>query len=325
MQGTTAEKMFWFIYGPPNGTKSTFIGTIESAFGEYATAASFETWLVQSSTGGNRGDLVRLLGARLVSSVEVRKGARFDESILKSITGGDAITAAAKYESDITFYATFALWLAGNDCPTIRDDDEGAWSRVRRIPFTNPLPKERQDAKMRENLRGGVVQSAVLAWAVKGCLEWQRIGIGTCDAVEKSSAEYRSEMDRVADFFAECCAFEPWDEARVSRKTLRDSYVAWCAENGKKPMDAKEFASRLRERGAIDGKSDGVRIWKRVRLLGPNEEPSGTPGTPRDTSSNNFLMRHTQEKVLGETSLRDPGAPAEDLERGAIQAEGSGE
>jgi putative DNA primase/helicase len=322
MQGTTAEKMFWFIYGPPNGTKSTFIGTIECAFGEYATAASFETWLVQSSTGGNRGDLVRLLGARLVSSVEVRKGAKFDESILKAITGGDAITAAAKYESDITFFATFALWLAGNDCPIIRDDDEGAWSRVRRIPFTNPLPKEKQDPKMRENLRGAVVQMAVLNWAVKGCLEWQKRGIGTCAAVERSSAEYRAEMDRVASFFAERCVFGTYE--KVARGVLREAYEDWCKETGVRfPLNGNEFAARLKERNVEPGKTHGVRQWKGVRLLKDDEEPvEGDRGSAGDSVPRNFPMSTHQEKSRGEGA---PGVPLTptlfDEEREAIQRE----
>lgn len=271
MQGSVTEKAFWFLYGPPDGMKSTFIRTIEAAFGEYAVPASFETWLVQSNTGGNRGDLVRLIGARLVSSVEVRKGAKFDEAILKAVTGDDAITAAAKYEAEITFYASFALWLAGNDAPAIRDDDEGAWSRVRRIPFTNPLPKDQQDPAMREKLREPEVLSAVLAWAVRGCREWRDGGLGTCEAVEKSSAAYRAEMDRVAGFFVDRCAFD-LDEC-VRATVLRDAYESWCREQGiKHPLSGKDFGARLRERGCEPTKSNGARFWRGIRLQSDDED-----------------------------------------------------
>ncbi|MEP7049452.1 MAG: phage/plasmid primase, P4 family [Pseudomonadota bacterium] len=291
LQGTITEKAFWFLHGPPDGMKSTFIDAVDGALGEYHVPTSFETWLVQSSTGGNRGDLVRLMGARLVSSVEVRKGAKFDEATLKSITGGDQITAAAKYEAELSFYATFALWLAANDAPVIRDDDAGAWSRVRRIPFTHPLPKERQDPTMRAKLREPAARAAILAWAVRGCLAWQQTGIGTCAAVDASTAEYRSDMDRVAGFFDERCVFEAG--ARVQRSVLRQAYEDWCKENGiKSPLFGKEFGARLRDKGVEEGKSEGKRMWSGVRLLEVWEDTQpGTAGTPRGHESQKVPTR----------------------------------
>ena len=324
LQGTVSEKAFWFLHGPPDGMKSTFIDAVDGALGEYHVPTSFETWLVQSSTGGNRGDLVRLMGSRLVSSVEVRKGARFDEATIKAVTGGDAITAAAKYEAEVSFYARFALWLAANDAPTIRDDDEGAWSRVRRVPFVHPLPKERQDPTMRAKLREPETRTAILAWAVRGCLSWQTDGLGTCEAVEASTAEYRAEMDRFGGFLDECCAFEEWDEVRVSKEDLRKAYEQWCRENGvKHAMGAKEFARRLRDEGAGEGKSNGVRIWKRVRLLRPDEEPDRGTRVTKGHVPQKVLTRKSNEILSGSDDPTCPSCPGDDddIERQAIQQE----
>jgi putative DNA primase/helicase len=328
LQGTITEKAFWFLHGPPDGMKSTFIDAVDGGFGEYHVPTSFETWLVQSSTGGNRGDLVRLMGARLVSSVEVRKGARFDEAMIKSITGGDAITAAAKYESELSFYATFALWLAANDAPVIRDDDEGAWSRVRRVPFVHPLPKDRQDPTMRAKLREPAARAAILAWAVRGCLAWQKQGIGTCAAVESSTAEYRADMDRIAGFFEDRCRFA--SDARIQRAALRHAYEEWCKDNGiRAPLVGKEFGARLRDKGVTTGKSEGKRMWTGVRLIGEWEDDNpGTPGTARGHYSQEVSTREINGTLSGSgapevtpTLFADPG---DDIERGAIRAEGEG-
>jgi putative DNA primase/helicase len=259
------------LFGPPDGTKSTFISAVAAAFGDYAVTADFSTWLVQSNTGGNRGDLVALMGARLVTSVEVRKGAKFDESIMKRITGGDALTAAAKYEAEITFMPSFALWLAANDAPEARDDDEGFWRRVRRIPFTNPIPKARQDPDMPEKLRAPEVLQAILAWAVEGCLRWRTDGMGTCTAVEASTAAYRAEMDRAAGFFSDSCAFGKGLGYEVTNSELRVAYENWCEDNGMKPLSAKDFAGRLTARGCkpatkVKGNNRG---WEGLRLQYP--------------------------------------------------------
>lgn len=276
LTGVATEKSFFLFHGPPDTGKSTFLAALESTLGDYHASADFSTWCTQTSTGGNRGDLVRLAGARLVSSVEVAKGKRFDEAIMKRVTGGDALTAAAKYEAEVTFRASFTLVLAANDAPAIHDDDEGAWSRVKRIPLMHVVPAEKRDPRVRETLRDpSVAGPAILAWAMRGLTEWRTSGLGTAAAVEASTKGYRGEMDRLAGFLTDCCAFEGWDECSVPRTVLRDAYKAWCAENDvRRPISTQDFAKRLREAGAIDGKSNGVRVWKRVRLLKADEEPA---------------------------------------------------
>jgi putative DNA primase/helicase len=331
LQGQVTEKAFWFLYGPPDGMKSTFIDSVSHALGDYAVAAAFTTWLVQTNTGGNRGDLVALLGARLVTSVEVRKGARFDEEIVKKVTGGDRVTAAAKYEADITFMPTFSLWLAANDAPSIRDDDDGAWSRVRRIPFTHPLPKDRRDPMMREKLRRPEVQQAILAWAVEGCLAWQRQGVGTCSAVESSTSEYRESMDRAAKFFADRCLFDASD--KVVTTVLREAYASWCRENNvRQPLTKHEFAERLRSKGCEQGKSGPLRVWKGVRML-EDDEYADAPenqrrdvGTLRDDVSGNSSTCSPRGDFTESTSLERPNVPdpVDLLEREAIELEGQG-
>lgn len=261
--GAVLEKAFWFFFGPPNGSKSTFINAYMGTLGDYAVAADFATWLIQSNTGGNRGDLVSLLGARLVTSVEVRKGARFDESIIKKVTGGDRLKYAAKFEAEIEFSPSFCLWLAANDAPTIRDDDEGSWSRVRRVPFVHPVPVERQDRTMPAQLATPGVRAAILAWAVEGCLAWQRDGLGSCAAVETSTADYRSEMDRLAGFVDAECIFEPSGEVDI--KDFRDAYHAWCDDQSIKPLGGKDLVARLLDRGAEPKKSGARRFYRGVR------------------------------------------------------------
>lgn len=123
--------------------------------------------MVQSNTGGNRGDLVRLAGARLVTASEIRPGAKWDPTIIKQITGGDTIVAAAKYESEIELRATFALILAANDAPRLRDDDDGMWTRMRRIPLSAQIPHEQQDRELKARLQAPEHAAAILAWAVQ--------------------------------------------------------------------------------------------------------------------------------------------------------------
>ncbi|MEI9950639.1 MAG: phage/plasmid primase, P4 family [Pseudomonadota bacterium] len=254
LYGAWAEKAFWFGYGPPDGAKSTLLGAIGDVLGDYHVAAAASTWMVQNNVGGNRGDVTRLLGARFVTSLEIRPGLRFDEELVKKVTGGDTIVAAGKYENEIQFPPTFALWMGANDRPTIRDDDEGMWSRMRCVPFTNPVPDREKDPHLREKLTSSEHAPAVLAWLVAGCLVWQREGIGKCEAVTTATKAYRADMNRAGAFFEECCELGEGDGFEAAARAMRAAYDEWCRANGvRNPLAANALGHRLRALGATGG------------------------------------------------------------------------
>ncbi len=275
LTGDASEKALFFFFGPPNTAKSTVLGAWAHTLGDYAASAGFETWCARRDVGGNRGDLVKLMGARLVSSVETKRGAKLDEGLVKKVTGGDPIDAAAKYEAEITFVCTFTLVLAANDAPRIRDDDDGLWARMQRVPFTNVIADP--DPKFREQLCAPEVVAAILAWGVQGCLEWQSTGLKPPASVLDSTAAYRAESDRFVGFADSELRFEA--DATIPRKRLREIYERWCEDEGIKGVGARELAERMRDAGASERKSDGKRLWVNVREQYAYESAAGQEGT----------------------------------------------
>ena len=92
------------------------------------------------------------------------------------------------------------------------------------MPFNVSIPKAEQDPKLGEKLRAEA--PGILAWAVQGCLKWQREGLGEPTAVSSARDQYREEMDVVADFIADCCI-----QTQDGRETFSDLYMAyqrWC-------------------------------------------------------------------------------------------------
>jgi putative DNA primase/helicase len=313
--GEWREKAFWFAYGEPDGGKSTFLNAVAAVFGTYFEGADASTWLVQTNTGGNRGDLTRLLGKRFVVSVEFKRGAHFDVAVMKRTTGGDPITAAAKYKDDITFRPTLALWLAANDRPIASDDDEGFMSRMRCVPFTHVIQKSQQNAGLGRELRKPEHMTGILAWAVEGCLAYQLQGLGTCKAVDAASSAYRAAMNPAADFLAECVERVPggW----VPAPEMARRYSQWCAANDvRRPLASKQLGKRLRDFGATGGddgsRNHGVRIWSGVTLK-PDDaaspdaaQPSQLRGRPRPPS------QQSQQIVIS------PKVSLETLSRGVL-------
>lgn len=263
--GIPLERAFFFLFGPPGTAKSTFIEACHAAMGSYAHSASFETWLVQANAGGNRGDLVRLAGARLVTSVEVRHGAKWDEALVKQVTGGDTLVAAAKYEAEVAFKPAFTLLLAANDAPAAREDDAGLWARMRRIPLTATIPESEQDPTIKHRLKERGHAEAVLSWAVFGCQEYQRVGIGQSLAVQQSTTDYRADLDHFTEFLSDCCEFG--EQCSTTRLLIRNAYESWAKEVGRKSMlSAKQIAEKLRARNCSEKNSNNVRYWMGIGL-----------------------------------------------------------
>jgi len=103
----------------------------------------------------------------------------------------------------------------------------------------------------------------ILAWAIQGCLEWQRDGLRIPRRVKAATAQYRASQDHVGRFMAECCTVDP--DAYVSAKALRETYEGWCAEQGEKPWSARSLGGELSDRGfdvALRGSSSQrARTW----------------------------------------------------------------
>jgi putative DNA primase/helicase len=262
--GLPLERAFFFLHGPPGTAKSTLIDAIHAAIGGYVEEADFDTWLQKPQLGGNRGDLVRLAGARLVTSREAKPGAKWDEALLKRVTGGDPLTVAAKYENEVTFRPSFALLFAANDAPGAREDDEGFWARMRRIPMAHVLPLEQQDRSLKMQLREAEHAQAILFWAVQGCTKYITDGLGSCKAVADSTAEYRSDLDHFAEFLSDCFIVDR--NGCTSRLALRKKYEAWAEEvNRKSLLTAPQIASKLRLRDCGEKIIRGTRYWYGLR------------------------------------------------------------
>lgn len=268
--GLTNEQCLFFCYGLGRNGKSTFLGAVKEALGEYACAAPRDLLMVQRSPK-HETEFARLLGKRLATGAEVGDGQRFDEPKVKDLTGSDIVPARRMNEDFWDLRPTHKLWLGGNYRPTIVGADLGIWRRIRLIPWLVTVSEADVDhalpAKLRAELPG------ILRWAVSGCLEWQRIGLAEPRVVLDATDAYRRESDVLGAFLREQCVFE--GEATVSRPTLRERYQRWCQDAGHEPVGGRRFAARLRELECTDChvREGGIERdgWRGVRLLRQDE------------------------------------------------------
>ena len=92
LTGVTSEHALFFLYGTGANGKSVFINTVAGIIADYHKTAPIETF-VASNSERHPTDLAGLRGARLVTATETEEGKPWAEAKIKTLTGGDKISA----------------------------------------------------------------------------------------------------------------------------------------------------------------------------------------------------------------------------------------
>jgi len=292
--GDTSEQCLFIHHGPGANGKSTFQETIAAVLGDYAMRTPTETLLVKRS-GGVPNDVARLKGARFVTASETEEGRRLAESLVKDLTGQDTISARFMWAEWFDFKPTHALHLSTNHKPEIRGTDPAIWRRIRLIPWAVTIPPAEQDRKLAEKLREEL--PGVLAWVVRGCLEWQREGLQAPEEVRQATKAYRAEMDLLAAFLADCCLRGEGEDAFAGE--LWGAWKRWCEETGEQAGSQKRFGGRLTERGFLNHRDSrtGRKVWYGVSLR-PNWE-----------SRAGISLNHSNVRFAGNSESSEPSEP----------------
>lgn len=265
LTGVIREHVLVVCYGTGSNGKSTFLETLTAMLGDYAWQAPPDL-LMLKSLDAHPTDVAGLFGVRLAACIETASGRRLDEARVKMLTGGDQVTARRMREDFWTFRPTHKLVLGTNHKPVVATTDHGTWRRQKLVPFTVTIPNENQDRLLPEKLRREL--SGILGWAVQGCLDWQRQGLGDAEAIREATEAWRDESDALGGFLATCCEMAP--RATVQARELYARFVGYCEANGEDPLRQKPFGQRLAERGFAATKgTGGVRLWRGLRLASP--------------------------------------------------------
>ena len=299
LTGDVSEQALLFLHGAGANGKSTLINAILAMLGEYGQQAAPD--LLAAKTGTHPTELADLKGARFAASVEVEDGRRLAESLVKQLTGGDRIKARFMRQDFFEFDPTHKVFLAANHKPVIRGTDHAIWRRIKLVPFEVTVPKKEQDPRLFEKL--GAELPGILAWAVRGCSEWQRNGLGEPDEVRRATEGYRSEMDVLAAFLEERCVL--LRNAETQATPLYEAYRHWSDENGERPENQRRFGTRLSERGFEKAKRGGVYYWFGIGLRHDGPGPSGPSGP--ETAINTKNLPH--EAVMAEKGPKGPKGP----------------
>lgn len=271
--GLTQEHILPVLHGAGRNGKGTLVETLRYVLGDLVRPIQAEMLLDQRSSRASSGpspDIMSLKGVRMAFASETDEGRRFSTSKAKWLSGGDTLTGRNPHDKyETVFPPTHLLCLLTNHLPHAHGDDYAFWSRVHLVPFKVQFVDEPQgeserarDKTLPEKLKAEA--PGILAWLVRGCLEWQRQGLNPPPVVRSATEEYRFSEDTIGEFLDACCQplEQATDEDRVQFGEIYTVFEEWYEKTigDKKYCPRKKKFSQLMEKKFRRDKVGGL-VW----------------------------------------------------------------
>jgi P4 family phage/plasmid primase-like protien len=288
--GSVKEHVLAFAHGSGGNGKGTFLGAVGAILGDYAAVASADVFLA-SNNQRHPTELAALMGARLVHAQEIDPSRKWDEAKVKSLTGGDKISARFMRQDLFTFDPQFTLVIAGNTKPEITNVDDAMRRRMHLIPFeTKPA---RKDVDLPDKLKEEY--PAILAWVVEGAKLWLAEGLNPPEVVVRATQEYLEGEDALGRWIEERCVVNPNSE--MGTTDAFNDFRDWARQSNEakgKDWSQRKFNAEMRSHGfeaARDRATRTKKVFRGLELLIGEEDEMVIDAMRQDAASEFFGVR----------------------------------
>jgi putative DNA primase/helicase len=155
----TKKKKVYFLVGGYNSGKSTLMNLLEATISDYYDELPYEALSTRYAEAGKmeaRPEFVKVKDARIVRVDEPRHGVHYNDSHLKTATGGDNIQARKILSNNIIRYRPkYTIFILTNDTPSFTDKSKAMKERIVIIPFNNEFVGSKEDKNIFEKLLDG--------------------------------------------------------------------------------------------------------------------------------------------------------------------------
>ncbi|MCI3922661.1 phage/plasmid primase, P4 family [Paenibacillus sp. TRM 82003] len=237
-------KKFFALIGVPHSGKSVWLTIWKSLVG-----VKFTTSMSLQQLGKSRFMSAELLNSKLNLSAEMDElGTLPGVALIKSITGGDMLTAERKGRDPFHFSPRTKLVAAGNHMP-LPEGSDGTNAFVDRLlflMFEHSVPEHMRDKELIPKLLQE--KNYIARWAIKGLrrLMENNLVFTESDAGIAFRKGYNSEKNSVLAFIKDCCDVDISDgNYREHRRNLFDAYKIYCQTNCIRTLSSADFLNQL--------------------------------------------------------------------------------
>ena len=246
--GEQLVQQFFFLWGSGANGKSVLLDIMRDILGDYGITMKTSALMSGNQTGKDY-EIARLEGVRMAVASELGRTDRWDEPLIKSLTGDSAIPIREIYGSPKEVVNQATLIIAGNHKPRFNGTDGGMVRRMVLVPFKAVVPKEARDPDLRSNIvraEGG----AILHKLIKRLVRLRTEGLTQPQVIQAATDDYVSQNDDLQAFFDDHC--ERLEGSWVSTDDLYRIFRIWKENRGERPMAQSQWAPEFMDKFGLE-------------------------------------------------------------------------
>lgn len=296
-----------FLYGPSRSGKSTFLRILRWIAGERMSSSAS---MHQLAT--NRFAPARLFGKILNTFADLAADDLKDLSVLKALTGEDALDAENKCQPMFTLENMAMLAFSANAVPAVSETSLAYFARVSAFHFDRTF-LGREDASIEDRMRAelqGIMRRMVAALR-------ERKNRGRFLAADQSvQEEFARQSDRVRLFLSECT--KPCDRSSrcIKRSELYPLFCDWLraeTDGRGRAMGKQKFNAKVRSTGVEEFKPEGGSWAWNLLQHDPETAEEGGPRTAEpDKGLTVVVNADNNSPVLSSSEAEMPSKSAEE-------------
>lgn len=255
-----ARKVFNCLIGVKDSGKTTLMNAVLRTLGEYGTSVDSSLLMITNKDKTRGPEMAQFMETLLVNASESNESDKLDTSLLKKLTGNDALSF--RYNNSnimIRFMPICVLFLDSNYRPYIPPREAATWDRFRYFGFDYPI-KEKRAAfdKVLDKEKSGIFN-----YLLQGLRMVEKEGeISETPSMLKCKEQFRKDVDTIGQFISECLEKSEDEGSRIATSQVFSAYQAWAKDNGYMEIVKTKFHESMREH--FPKKKSGVEVYTNI-------------------------------------------------------------
>lgn len=255
--GLSDEQVVFLHHGVTKNGKTVFLDVMEAMLGDFAQTVP-STTLLAKKMEQHPADIARMEGRRWLQLAETQQGARFDEALIKRLSGGDTITARGMGQEFREFKMAGKVHVITNHLPHI-NHDQATMRRLHLFEWSVTIPENERDKQLAKRIIAAELPG-VLAWAVRGTGEWRRHGLAQPAEAIMDTERFIISEDEFGLWVAQRTT-EPAQGGMTTTDMLYRNYANWCEAGNLKPMNVTTWGMEMGRRNFKPARTNTTRGW----------------------------------------------------------------
>ena len=240
LTGETSEQKFAVLLGDGGNGKGVLMEVMRRIMGTYAGAVNMQVLTQNDKQVLNKSpEMAGLEGYRLITAEEAAGNKRWDEGIVKQVTGESPIKARLLYKNERQFMPKFKLVVNTNEMPKLRSVGAAMRRRLAVIEFMQQprVVNPKLVSQIMEHESAGVLHKLI-----QESKAWYESGLPSPASLEDAVEEYLHSQDSFQRWLDERMVFKP--KLSITRRDAADDFRDWLP-HGEKDFELRSFSIKL--------------------------------------------------------------------------------